>query len=151
MVCSLGFLNRSGLDQLPHIFHDYETWQDWGGANYDPDDHLVGFTLENRKRLKRFQAARERSKEGAAKLPWDGSVAQVDDELEKRKRKLFEGMSKQFAEGSPKKGRKSKIKMNLDEIAKLYRAMLAEVRRPPASAQGERRVLTHDPHRRRCR
>jgi uncharacterized protein (DUF2235 family) len=100
MVCSLGFLNRSGLDQLPHIFHDYETWQDWGGAKYDPDDHLVGFTLENQKRLQRFKAARERDKEGAASMPWDDKVEQLRVDLEERRRRLFEEMSKQVAGSS---------------------------------------------------
>ncbi|KAL2130412.1 hypothetical protein VTI74DRAFT_6501 [Chaetomium olivicolor] len=26
MVCALGFLNRSGLDQPSHIFNNYQTW-----------------------------------------------------------------------------------------------------------------------------
>src|SRR4051794_38693147 len=57
MVCALGFLNRAGLDQLPHIFRDYETWQKWHKTEYDPvKSHLMGFTLPNLKRLRRIEA-----------------------------------------------------------------------------------------------
>jgi len=134
MVCSLGFLNRSGLDQLPHIFHDYETWQDWGDAKYDPNDHLVGFTLENQKRLKRFEAAREREMNGGvAKMPWSGSVEELQAKLDERKRALFETMSKmrcpaQQNGGDTKRVKGTRPKMDMRKMAKEYRDMLVEVR-----------------------
>jgi hypothetical protein len=61
MVCSVGFLNRPGLDQLPHIMKDYETWHRWHKIPYNPKMHLVGITLENLKRLRKFDAAKKRS------------------------------------------------------------------------------------------
>jgi len=131
MVCSLGFLNRSGLDQLPHIFHDYETWQDWGDAKYDPKDHLVGFTLENQKRLKRFEAAREREMNGVAKMPWSGSVEELQAKLAERKRGLFETMSKMRCPaqngGDKRRVKGARAKMDMRKMAKEYRDMLVEV------------------------
>ncbi|KAH7309638.1 hypothetical protein B0I35DRAFT_515063 [Stachybotrys elegans] len=48
MVCSLGFLNRAGIDQLPHIFKDYTNWLSWTDVSqFDEKVHLLGFNLEN--------------------------------------------------------------------------------------------------------
>ncbi|KAK0656887.1 hypothetical protein B0T16DRAFT_400475 [Cercophora newfieldiana] len=126
MVCALGFLNRSGLDQLPHIFHDYETWQDWGDTKYDPKDHLVGFTLDNQKRLKRFEAARERSQVGSARMPWNGSVEKLQADLDVRKRELFKRMSEKLAKDPHKQAKGARAKMDMKEMAILYRDMLVK-------------------------
>jgi len=119
MVCALGFLNRAGLDQLPRIFHDYETWQDWGNQSYNKEEHLAGFTLANFQRLKRFEAARERAKD-PTKLPWDGSSSDLDADLQKQRQTLFEAMSQMYVDGD-------KSKMDLRAMAIAYRAKLAEV------------------------
>jgi hypothetical protein len=124
MVCALGFLNRSGLDQLPHIFHDYETWQDWGGADYDPEHHLVGFTVENKKRLERFQALQDPS---GKKMPWEGSIGEPQADLDERKRILFGKMREMRVDphAHPHKG--ARAKMDLQRMAKEYRDFLVKV------------------------
>lgn len=48
MVCSLGFLNRAGIEQLPHIFGDYSHWSSWTSeSHFNHQLHLRAFTLEN--------------------------------------------------------------------------------------------------------
>ncbi|KAK4446012.1 hypothetical protein QBC34DRAFT_412229 [Podospora aff. communis PSN243] len=48
MVCGLGFLNRAGIEQLPHIFHDYTHWSSWTReSQFNGDIHLQAFTLKN--------------------------------------------------------------------------------------------------------
>ncbi|KAK4451399.1 hypothetical protein QBC34DRAFT_54717 [Podospora aff. communis PSN243] len=125
MVCALGFLNRSGLDQLPHIFHDYETWQDWGGTEYDPENHLVGFTIENKKRLERFRAARDSL---GKRMPWEGSVEKLQADLDKRKRALFNNMRGMTAAPDPHAHRQkgARAKMNLKKMAEAYSKFLVE-------------------------
>ncbi|KAK0632628.1 hypothetical protein B0T14DRAFT_39398 [Immersiella caudata] len=123
MVCALGFLNRSGLDSLPHIFHDYETWQDWVDIKYDPKDHLVGFTVDNQKRLQMFRAA---AKDPSGKtMPWEDSV-KLQADLDKKKRNLFEEMSKMRAEVHVHSHRGARAKMNLKKMAERYRRFLVE-------------------------
>lgn len=127
MVCALGFLNRAGLDQLPCIFKDYETWQDWGKVDYDPNMHLVGFTLNNLKRVKRLEAA-AKARAGdpsKSKLAWDGTSDDLEKELEKKKKDLFETMSRMFVEGG-----EHKKQMDLRKMAKAYRDMLVKVCSP---------------------
>ena len=124
MVCALGFLNRAGLDQLPQIFHDYETWQKWGDKDFNPDENLAGFTLENLKKMKRFQAARLRDKMGVKtghSQPWNGSGKELKAELEREKREAYRTMSKMFVQGG-KSG-----EMDLRRIATEYRNLLAKV------------------------
>ncbi|KAK4223940.1 hypothetical protein QBC38DRAFT_35689 [Podospora fimiseda] len=124
MVCALGFLNRSGLDVLGGIFHDYETWQNWGDKTFDPKEHLTAFTFENFTRVQRFKAAREKVKNGSAAPPV--TVTKPDEEikaelLDWRKRKFYE-LAKMKKE-HPKPGQQ---KMKLSEMAKVYREMMAE-------------------------
>ncbi|KAL0935533.1 uncharacterized protein CTRU02_210124 [Colletotrichum truncatum] len=47
MVCSLGFLNRTGLKHVGDIYEDYQSFQDWTSEwIYDPKKHLRAFTIE---------------------------------------------------------------------------------------------------------
>ena len=63
MVCNLGFLNRAGLDELPQIFHDYHHWADWTSeSEYDENEYLCGFNLENYARVARLRAWRQGGK-----------------------------------------------------------------------------------------
>lgn len=107
MVCALGFLNRAGLDQLSHIFHDYSVWTTWSsGTAFSETEHLAGFTLENSLRVNKLQKARKsdavlRSEEGVA------------NDLLEQKKKLYAqivGMNK-----------------DAESIAKAYREMLVKV------------------------
>jgi hypothetical protein len=54
MVCKLGILNRTGLQELPEIFLDYKTWHKWE-SNFDGKTHLTAFTPELLKRAKRLR------------------------------------------------------------------------------------------------
>ncbi|KAK3310044.1 uncharacterized protein B0T15DRAFT_546383 [Chaetomium strumarium] len=102
MVCALGFLNRSGIDQLPHIFNDYQGWHEWHKEPYDEHKHLVGITFENVKKIERFE---QESEESLAK------------KLGERKRQLYEKMAAMTS---------SDGKANLKHMADAYRGMLAE-------------------------
>ncbi|KAF6814817.1 hypothetical protein CSOJ01_03828 [Colletotrichum sojae] len=55
MVCSLGFLNRAGLDYLGAIYRDYQSFNEWTSERvYDPKKHLLGFTVDQlEKKIKR--------------------------------------------------------------------------------------------------
>jgi len=72
MVCSLGFLNRAGIEQLPHIFGDYSHWSSWTSESQFNDQlHLRAFTLENMERnekidvlWKNIKAANQKAEEG---------------------------------------------------------------------------------------
>ncbi|KAL2127516.1 hypothetical protein VTI74DRAFT_10615 [Chaetomium olivicolor] len=126
MVCALGFLNRSGLDQLPHIFNDYKTWYRWHKEQYNPKEHLVGVTLENLKKLKRFEAAKKRTQtgltdgrvaNGVTQLPWQESDESLAKKLSDRKKQLYEKMADmRLPDG----------KADLRAMAAAYRDMLAE-------------------------
>ncbi len=117
MVCALGFLNRSGLDQLLHIFNDYETWKDWHKTSFDDKKHLLGITFENLKKLKRFQAAKERSQIGVTKRPSEESDQCLWEGLQTRRKELYNKMKSMVIDGAP----------DLRGIAGAYRDMLAEV------------------------
>jgi hypothetical protein len=93
MVCALGFLNRSGLDQLPYIFYDYETWQDWHKKPFDGKKHLVGLTLENLKKLNRFKAAKDRGQSGATKSPQRVSDKDLEQDLAKKRKRIYDEMA----------------------------------------------------------
>ncbi|EXJ53317.1 uncharacterized protein A1O5_13439 [Cladophialophora psammophila CBS 110553] len=59
MVCALGFLNRAGIDQLPHIFCDYKNWLTWTSeSKYNKKVQLLGFTLDNLRRVKKMEEFR---------------------------------------------------------------------------------------------
>ncbi|KAK3690384.1 hypothetical protein B0T22DRAFT_537064 [Podospora appendiculata] len=122
MVCALGFLNRAGLDQLPHIFHDYQTWLDWKPNAYNAADNLMGFTLENVERVIRLQASKARTvKPGDAKpkpSPWTRADKTVEAVLADERKALYDEMAK-LAAGEEKSDTRLKI-------AKRYREMLAE-------------------------
>ncbi len=120
MVCALGFLNRAGLDQLPYIFHDYQTWRDWtDGSEYDPKSHLMGFTLGNLERVKRFHAPKA-AKPDEPKLPWEGNEATLQKELDDEKVAFFTEMAALKDESDP-------TKMDLRAMAEAYRKRLAKV------------------------
>ncbi|KAK4236907.1 hypothetical protein C8A03DRAFT_16496, partial [Achaetomium macrosporum] len=126
MVCALAFLNRTGLDQLPHIFRDYRHWNQWHKEPFDEDKHLVGITLENLKKLKRFEAWKKRTQtqsgmtnggaaEEVTQLP-SQSEESLAKELRKRKKELYEQMAAMVDDGKP----------DVKAIAAAYRDMLAE-------------------------
>ncbi|KAL2133501.1 hypothetical protein VTI74DRAFT_2266 [Chaetomium olivicolor] len=122
MVCSLGFLNRSGLDQFPHIFNDYKTWHQWHKEPFDEKKHLVGITLENLKKLHRFEAAKKRkppkvtsvATEGVGQLPSQQSDEALALELKAEKRALYEEIARIRGE--------DRLKL----MADIYRKMLKE-------------------------
>jgi hypothetical protein len=127
MVCALGFLNRSGLDQLPHIFNDYQTWQEWHEKSFDASKHLAGITLENLKKLQRSRAARERSQaqptdgrvaSGVASMSWQKSDEDLAEGLRIKREALYKEMA---AKKLPNE------KADLRAMAAVYRKMLAEV------------------------
>jgi hypothetical protein len=136
MVCALGFLNRAGLDQLPHIFHDYQTWQDWGSSDYDPADNLMGFTLENLERVERLKAARATLKAGLTE-----TIVEIDEfglsvRLEKERKDFYEDMAKKTSD----ENYKGKKRMNLRAMATAYRDKLADVS-PPSHPLGNHSYL----------
>ncbi|KAK6215714.1 hypothetical protein QIS74_08733 [Colletotrichum tabaci] len=50
MVCSLGFLNRTGLSYLGLIYKDYQSFNKWTDAKcYDKKKHLLGFNVDQLK------------------------------------------------------------------------------------------------------
>ncbi|UQC87805.1 uncharacterized protein CLUP02_13325 [Colletotrichum lupini] len=50
MVCTLGFLNRSGLSSLGQIYNDYKAFNDWTDPRiFDPKKHLLGFNHDQLK------------------------------------------------------------------------------------------------------
>ncbi|KXH28422.1 hypothetical protein CSAL01_10685 [Colletotrichum salicis] len=50
MVCTLGFLNRSGISSLHAIYNDYKAFNDWKNPNmFDPKVHLLGFNHDQLK------------------------------------------------------------------------------------------------------
>ncbi|OHE98283.1 hypothetical protein CORC01_06480 [Colletotrichum orchidophilum] len=64
LICNLGLLNRVGLSNFGAIFHDYQTFPNWTSpGRFDLDDHLVGFTLTNYERLRRFDRAKRNQAE----------------------------------------------------------------------------------------
>lgn len=88
LVCALGFLNRAGIEQLPHIFKDYCGWLSWTDkSQFDASIHLVGFTLENQEKNEKLDAARFQIRD---RLPYRGDKKQMQRELNDEKRELFE-------------------------------------------------------------
>ncbi|OHE90963.1 hypothetical protein CORC01_13740 [Colletotrichum orchidophilum] len=50
MVCALGFLNRSGLNNLGLIYQDYKAFNQWTDSRmYNPKEHLLGFNEDQLK------------------------------------------------------------------------------------------------------
>ncbi|KAK4038098.1 hypothetical protein C8A01DRAFT_37995 [Parachaetomium inaequale] len=99
MVCSLGFLNRSGLDQFPWIYKDYRTWHKWHREPFDEKKHLVGITLENAKKLARFKAAeRQKQPNGTDAKPDVLTDEALALDLSAKKRTLYEKMRRMEGE-----------------------------------------------------
>jgi len=137
MVCALGFLNRSGMDQLPYIFHDYETWQRWGNKNntkFNEKDHLVGFTVENVKKLRRFKAASQARAAGGGggvntlvqpgqpKKAWElWGDAELETKLLEWKKQTFAHLASQ-----KQRGANGKEIQDLRVMAGIYRELLAD-------------------------
>jgi uncharacterized protein (DUF2235 family) len=98
MICNVGFLNGAGLDRLPDIFRDYETWQDWGKEDkFDAEKHLAGFTLENYDRVMRTKIAWEDQE--MANLT-QGMMAGTSQQVKAQKEaKTFEEARQQAMEG----------------------------------------------------
>ncbi|KAJ0382855.1 hypothetical protein COL922a_011687 [Colletotrichum nupharicola] len=91
MVCSLGFLNRTGLRHLADIYQDYQSFNEWTSEFlYDPSKHLRAFTVEQLgKRVKKeFMDKMERIER---KL--DGRGYESDE----RKKQLGEEFAKLYA------------------------------------------------------
>lgn len=132
MICNLGFLNRAGLDELPHIFHDYQHWADWTSEDvYDESEYLCGFNLENYARVARFEAWRQKGK-------LTKNIGELNKDLEEEKRAFFGRMTKLSVESS-EQGRK---RMDLRKMADMYRDMLSKVWLGP-SQKGRRLTLTN--------
>ncbi|KAK5656898.1 hypothetical protein OQA88_4449 [Cercophora sp. LCS_1] len=120
MICNLGFLNRAGLDVLPHIFHDYETWQKWNTRTYDHKDDLLGFTLGNVERIKRYQAK-------GTGLPWTGPDAKLKEDLDAEREEAYIAMSsmKDTTEIVTVNGKETSVPVSrLTLIARSYRKLL---------------------------
>ena len=115
MVCALGFLNRAGIDQLPHVFRDYCNWSSWRDkSKFCEKVHLVGFTLENlEKNRKRYARVYDESRR-----PWGGDKEGMKAGLLEEKRELF-GM---IVDINLAKGSDAKVK-----VAEAYWGKLAEV------------------------
>lgn len=122
MVCALGFLNRAGLDVLGSIFHDYETWQNWGSQTFNPKEHLTGFTVENWKRVKRFRAARDKASNRNSEPPVVQTDEELHEELEKKRAEWFKAMSGMKKE----KVVAAQQKMRLGDMAAYYRDLLRD-------------------------
>ncbi|KAJ0376867.1 hypothetical protein COL26b_004922 [Colletotrichum chrysophilum] len=91
MVCSLGFLNRTGLRHLADIYQDYQSFNEWTSEFlYDSSKHLRAFTVEQLgKRVKKeFMDKMERIER---KL--DGRGYESDE----RKKQLGEEFAKLYA------------------------------------------------------
>ncbi|KAK3986191.1 hypothetical protein QBC44DRAFT_333796 [Cladorrhinum sp. PSN332] len=122
MVCALGFLNRSGLDVLGSIFHDYETWQNWGSHKFNPKEHLTGFTLENWKRVKRFRAARDKARHSDSPPPVTESDEDMKAKLLADRERWYNDMAKMKNENA----RPGQPKMRLSKMAEYYGKLLAD-------------------------
>lgn len=119
MVCKLGILNRAGLEKLPNIFHDYETWHDW--KFYDKKIHLTAFTSEGWMRAQKM-GLEEKKRSGN----WNRDEADLlakeykkvaKDAVAKEKITLFQEMSKRTKEKET----------DLRVMAEAYRKKLFEV------------------------
>lgn len=143
MVCSLGFLNRTGLNHVGDIYQDYQSFNEWTSEwMYDPNTHLRAFTVEQleRKIKKEFMDKMERverrleDKKGQS----DERKQQISDQfaklyaayerklnptalakqLENDKRDLFRRMTQM---------KKQNGQMRFRKMAKAYRGQLSEV------------------------
>ncbi|TDZ16183.1 Uncharacterized protein Cob_v010877 [Colletotrichum orbiculare MAFF 240422] len=143
MVCSLGYLNRTGLNFLGEIYQDYQSFNEWNSERvYDPEKHLRAFSseqLERRikkevmdkmekieKRLEDETAGPEelkrRTSDEFAKLfeVYEQRLQpeELERQLDQEKRELFKRMSEM------KKSDGSGMKLN--KMAKAYRERLCE-------------------------
>jgi len=112
MICNLGYLNRAGLDVLPHIFYDYERWTKWTEDRpFEIKNDFVGFTLANVERVKRQAQASEQQ------LPWTGTDATLKEVLEQERIDAYDAMSKM---------KDDEIESRLRKMARYYRGLLAK-------------------------
>jgi hypothetical protein len=138
LICSIGYLNRAGLEKLPYIFRDYETWQDWHKeGELEEDKHLQAFTLENQDEIRRYEAKKLSSED---QLP-GGDVDKKDarDELKQRKQALWTEITQRHSHrvDVPVKGKDGKdtgrmqkgTYANRKGMAAAYRKILEEVSR----------------------
>lgn len=143
MVCSLGFLNRTGLRHLADIYQDYQSFNEWTSEFlYDPSKHLRAFTVEQLgKRVKKeFMDKMERieRKLDGRGYESDERKKQLGEEfaklyatyerrlnpealrkrLEREKAELFKRMTQM---------KKDNGQMRFRKMAKAYRGQLSEV------------------------
>jgi hypothetical protein len=140
MVCTLGFLNHAGIEQLPHIFNDYKQLLTWkNGFQFDEKKHFLGFTLENAERVEKKTNvehilaekdelikmkmkrgdAWEAAREAFPRAAYRGNKDEMQRDLSKKKEKKFYDIVEANKNGD-----------TTEKIAKTgaeYRKMLAEV------------------------
>lgn len=131
MVCAVGFLNRAGIEQLPHIFGDYSHWSSWTDVSqFDEKLHLRGFTLENMEKNEQNNAVWANIK-AKQKDPLHESThvprgrEELKAELREDKQKLFQDIvdiNKPDGSGQSSPDARS-------QVANRYRALLAKVSR----------------------
>ena len=160
MICNVGLLNRAGLDRLPDVFKDYETWQEWAKEDrFDETQYLAGFTLENYERVRRTKLAWEEQETANLTQPsvagttkqvkaqtnamtfkeaWQSRMEAMPMSAAERKNFTPEKFAQMMASDTLQdlEGRKKELWEKIrkagsrSEISKLYRAELAEVRLP---------------------
>ncbi|KAK5662206.1 hypothetical protein OQA88_8111 [Cercophora sp. LCS_1] len=146
MVCAVGYLNRSGIEQLPHIFGDYSHWSSWKDVSQFNDKiHLRCFTLENLEKIEQITAVWENIK--AKKQNPSSELthiprgrAELEEELRKDKLKLFQDIvGINNPNGSGELGLDART-----QVADKYRTMLAKHQMLMTSkCQSERPGLRH--------
>ncbi|KAK1722463.1 uncharacterized protein BDZ83DRAFT_582973 [Colletotrichum acutatum] len=114
MVCTLGFLNRSGLSSLGQIYNDYKAFNDWTDPRmFDPKQHLLGFNHD--------QLKMKIEKEDLVKLLERYDQATSHEALEKR---LFKDKEELFTKMTQFKRTDGSMKFRL--MAEAYRQQLSD-------------------------
>ncbi|KAL2878770.1 hypothetical protein SGCOL_005996 [Colletotrichum sp. CLE4] len=142
MVCTLGFLNRSGINSLGHIYNDYKAFNDWKDLRmFDPKKHLLGFNVDQLKvkiekeymaEIQEIEDKLDRADEFSEDKVWDLDeqllrVLERYDEAtspERLKQRLEWDMKKLFTTMTEQKRPDGSMKFR--SMAKLYRQQLSD-------------------------
>lgn len=144
MVCSLGFLNRTGLEFLGSIYRDYQSFNEWTSERmYNPKKHLLGFTVEQlEKKIKREFMDKMEKIENRLERKAGHETDELDEQKNREFAKLYaqyegrftpEGLEKQLEQDKRDLFRRMSLmrkdngRMKFTKMAKAYRGQLSEV------------------------
>ncbi|GKT49843.1 uncharacterized protein ColSpa_10024 [Colletotrichum spaethianum] len=142
MVCTLGFLNRTGLGYLSQIYKDYQSFTEWtDNGKFNNKRHLLGFNVEQLKmtREKSFTAKIieiEKQLENEHNLTED-EVWHLDQELVKILKNRDDALSQENLEMGLEEDKKRVFEnmkkedgtMAIPRMAKAYREQLQKVQK----------------------